>query len=94
MVDQDRLKELPPEDLLWELRRREAIASQGEIGAGLKAVEDLQRIKTDEIVEELIKRQKVIYGVDDRQDLFAVSDAAVLQDADGAVALFDASRCG
>jgi ricin-type beta-trefoil lectin protein/trypsin-like peptidase len=91
MVDQDRLKELSLEELLWELRRREAIASRGEIGAGLKAAEDLQRVKTDEIVEELIKRQKVIYGVDDRQDLFAVSDAAVLQDADGAVALFDAS---
>jgi Ricin-type beta-trefoil lectin domain-like/Trypsin-like peptidase domain len=91
MADQDRLKELSPEELLWELRRREAIANRGEIGAGSKAIEGLQQAQTDEIVEELIARQKVIYGVDDRQDLFAVSNAAVLQDADGAVALFDAS---
>jgi Ricin-type beta-trefoil lectin domain-like/Trypsin-like peptidase domain len=87
----DHLEQASPDDLLWELRRREALAVPGATASGMKAVEELADLETETLVGALVDRQKVIYGVDDRQDLFAVTDQAVLRDADSVVALFTAT---
>jgi hypothetical protein len=90
MADRNRVQDIPPEEILWELRRREAAGNLAELGVGLKATVGLEGLETEDLVDELLNKQKVIYGVDDRQDLFSVQDPAVQQDADGVVALFDA----
>jgi hypothetical protein len=79
---------IPLEDLLQELRVRktpglkERMLSAGEYDA-------LGSIKTDEIVENVTNRQKVIYGVDDRQDLFQVTDQSILDSGDSVVSLWN-----
>jgi V8-like Glu-specific endopeptidase len=50
---------------------------------------DLADVETQEIGRVLYDKQKVIYGVDDRRDVFQITDAALLQDADCVVALFE-----
>ena len=47
---------------------------------------------TDTLAGVLYERQKVIYGVDNRKDIFEINDAALLKDADCVVALFE--KCG
>jgi V8-like Glu-specific endopeptidase len=91
MVGDVRVEDFSADDLLWEVRRRAAITNPSTLGAGLKAITELGGVSTEDLVAGLFARQKVVYGVDDRQDLFTVADAAVLQDADGAVALFDST---
>ncbi|MEU5879931.1 serine protease [Spirillospora sp. NPDC047279] len=56
----------------------------------LRARLDRRGLRDDhaEIVRTLRAKQKVIYGVDDRVDVFRVTDAALLADADSVVALF------
>lgn len=52
----------------------------------------LARFSSRDIASALMSKQKVIYGTDDRQDLFEVTDAAMLADAETVVSLFRASR--
>ncbi len=84
----DQLEQVSAEELLWELRRREALQVPGAAPAGMKAVDQLAGVETERLVGRLLDQQKVIYGVDDRKDLFEVTDEAVLRDADAVVALF------
>jgi V8-like Glu-specific endopeptidase len=44
-------------------------------------------VPTEVIADVVRSEQKVIYGTDDRRDVFQVTDAALLRDADSAVAL-------
>ena len=46
---------------------------------------------TETLAAMLYERQKVIYGVDNRKDIFEINDAALLKDADCVVALFEKS---
>lgn len=94
------LEEFSADDLLLELRAREEserageeslpdVAESDEDGPELNA--ELERFDTQELSQALRDTQEVIYGVDDRVDIFAVTDAALLEDADCLVALFDAA---
>lgn len=57
----------------------------------VESVAGLQDFDTGEIIDALRDLEKVIYGTDDRQDMFAVTDASLLRDADSVVALIDAA---
>ena len=95
------LDEFSADDLLLELRAREEQArEQDEPGlpsddAGDEADDDdflnpaLADVDTDTLAGVLYERQKVIYGTDDRKDIFEINDAALLRDADCVVALFE-----
>ncbi|MDD7942028.1 RICIN domain-containing protein [Actinomycetospora lutea] len=89
MPDGEALDNIEVDDMLWELRRREMLGRpDAEVAPRMKAVEALGDVTTDRIVEAVRAGQKVIYGVDDRADLFTVNDSQVLADADATVALF------
>ena len=53
--------------------------------------EEYANVDTEKLTEILTSTQKVIYGVDDRQDLFQVTDPALLEDADCVVSIFGAN---
>jgi V8-like Glu-specific endopeptidase len=96
---QAELEELSAADLLWELRARaeqDRLRMQAGVSpedvADLGLNPELAAIESDTLAEVLSAKQKVIYGVDDRVDLFQVSDQALLDDADCVVALFEAAN--
>lgn len=93
------LDDVSADELLEELRQRDQ-------GVGGRRAEDLgtptaalarttrlalSDIDTATLAAALRTKQKVIYGPDDRVDLFEVTDAAVIQDADSVVAVFPAT---
>lgn len=92
------IEEFSADDLLFELRAREESQGAGEEALpGVTESEDepelnpeLESYDTQELSQALRDTQEVIYGVDDRVDIFEVTDAALLEDADCLVALFDA----
>ncbi|WP_416669836.1 trypsin-like serine peptidase [Egbenema bharatensis] len=53
----------------------------------IETVPELASFDTKDIVEALRFQQKVIYGVDNRQEIYQLSDPALLTDADSVVAL-------
>ncbi len=57
-----------------------------------KPVADLEAFDTREIVKALRDLQKVIYGTDDRRDMYRVTDRRILKDAESVVALIDAEK--
>jgi hypothetical protein len=59
-------------------------------GGGVMRVPELAGIPSEALAEALLAQQKVIYGTDDRQDIFQLTDPALRRDADSAVALIDA----
>lgn len=75
---------------LQELRRRNA-RGPVDIGLPTKAAPALAGVATEQLVADVRELEKSIYGVDDRKDLYEVTDAAVLRDADSTVSLFRAS---
>ena len=104
----DRLSSAGVEELLAELRGRQegagapaaangkAAARRGRAGGqssgAAPAPGRLQDVETGAIVEELVFRQRSIYGTDDRQDLYQVSDQRVRNDADCVVSLWHQSN--
>jgi len=76
------------EDLLAELRSREA-SDRGEAPA-TRSTGPLAEAESSALAAAVREQQRVIYGVDDRVDLFEVTDAAVLADGDAVAALFAA----
>jgi Trypsin len=88
MTPQDDLSPFSAEDLLTELRSRASKARFGAEVPGLESNEALSGFDTDVIARELYSKQEVIYGADDRQDIFTVADADIIADADSVVALF------
>jgi hypothetical protein len=95
------LEEFSADDLLVELRaREERELRRDEPPLGLAEAEEeeepelnpeLEGHDTDALRAALRDMQEVIYGVDDRVDIFQITDAALLEDADCVVALFDAA---
>ena len=87
MPDAQKFSQYSDDEILNELRRRSrrGTAEQKTPPAGLPGE------PVGELIEELRVRQKVIYGVDDRQDLFEVTDQALRDDADTVVSLFFSS---
>jgi hypothetical protein len=92
-----------PDELLAVLRMREvlrpAVPEDGReeaiSGAATRALptgvgEEYAKVPTEKLTEILASTQRVIYGVDDRQDLFQVTDPALLDDADCVVSIFAA----
>src|SRR5689334_5375103 len=98
MSETDKLKQYQLDELLDELRKREAKALMAGPGGGTDksaaaaaAASPLAAFATDVLSDFVRDQQKVIYGTDDRKDLFEVADAAVQQDAASVVSLFHAS---
>jgi hypothetical protein len=83
MPSVEELREVGAERLLRELRRREPVGAT----ALYLPDEELQDAPDEALAAALTEVQKVIYGVDDRQDLFEVTEPLALQDADCVVAL-------
>ena len=79
MTSQDNLKKYSIIELLTELRAPKFDDTNM----------DLKNADSKIIVKELRDQQKVIYGTDDRVDLFQINDPIILGRADGVVALFD-----
>lgn len=53
---------------------------------------EVTQASDEELADALRSVQKVVYGTDDRQDVYQVNDPALLRDADSTVALVQASR--
>jgi hypothetical protein len=87
MTTRDRLEMLSPDDLLDELRAR-AAAGRASATAAPARDSELADLPDETLLATLQGKQKVVYGVDDRQDVFQVTDQAILDDADSVVALF------
>lgn len=99
MPDTKKLEELPVEDLLQELRTREAKAGQTRgvnaavavAAVPLESNEELREFDDASIAKALKGNQKGIYGTDDRVDVFQLSAGPNLDDVDSVVALFNSS---
>jgi Trypsin-like peptidase domain len=90
--DMKTLDEFSLEDLVNELRAREATQSPGAAAADSSGSnEALRQFDSQAIAKAVNAQQKVIYGTDDRQDVFEITDPASLNDIDSVVSLFDAS---
>ena len=90
-----------PEALREELAARESQAAEkqlaGDKRAGVRSLAmqslarvpdpDLQEYSTEKIAEALRMVQKVVYDMDDRQDMFDVKDWPLLTDASSVVSL-------
>jgi hypothetical protein len=91
MSEQDKLKKYSMNELLEELRTREAKKSSAKAAEeeAFHTNEDLKDVDSEVIARELRDKQKAIYGTDNRLDLFQVNDPTILGSADSVVALFD-----
>jgi hypothetical protein len=89
--DIQKIKELSVDELLQELRAREA--KTGNIARAIprEPSENLSEFDDATIVKTLKDKQKVIYGTDDRVDVFQLSAGPNRDDADSVVALFSAA---
>lgn len=89
MTQQKKLENFSVEELLEEVKSRES--KQESFASPQRGEhEGLSQYHTDEIIETLVGKQKVVYGTDDRMDLYQVTDQAILNDAKSVVALFEA----
>jgi V8-like Glu-specific endopeptidase len=91
MLDTQKLEKLSVEELLAELRAREAKLSANTAVVDSEPSEELREFDSKTLVKALKDNQKVIYGTDDRLDIFQINDRSILSDADSVVALFTAS---
>jgi hypothetical protein len=66
-----------------------AVVAVGEMAAD--AAEVLAGFASGDLIETLLDKQRAIYNVDDRKDLYEVNEAAVLENADSVVAIVQAS---
>jgi Trypsin-like peptidase domain len=94
------LKEWTADELLAELRRREraiaAKATGGERGRSVETVSlgrsrELQDLSTAELAKLAQDRQRVIYGTDNRKDLYQVKSSKVQAAANAVAALVKSS---
>jgi hypothetical protein len=82
--DAQRLEEQPLENLLGELRLRQAGSEPAAAAPG-----PLSNLDTTTIANAIKVGQKVIYGTDDRVDVFQLGPGQDFDDADSVVALFN-----
>jgi hypothetical protein len=90
MTEKNTLDNIALEELLHELRSREKPELR-QTAKNLEVPATPIDHETKKIVENVLGRQKVIYGVDNRQDLFDVNDQAIQNSADSAVSLWSAA---
>lgn len=84
------LKDCTTEELLLELRHRERRGGAGAVRGGERVAgrhEALRGVPTERLVRTLRDRQRVVYGVDDRKDLYQVRSRRVRQAAEAVAAL-------
>ena len=94
-----KLKEWTADELVAELKRRErgeaakAAGGARNVAASTRGarVQELAAIPTAELAQAAQNRQRVIYGVDNRKDLFQVSSSRVKKSAAAVVALVKSS---
>jgi hypothetical protein len=91
MTDVQRLSQLTVDDLLEELRAREARKTGAAAGARQASRPELAQLDDKSLVDLLKNNQKVIYGSDDRVDVFQLAPGADQNDVDGVVALFQST---
>jgi hypothetical protein len=88
-------KDWTHEELLNELRRRERAARAPKRGAAPAPApgrgRDLADVATDELTRVVRRRQRVVYGIDDRLDVYQVTAAPIRRVAEAVVALVKAS---
>lgn len=89
MSDLSKLQAMSVDELRAELEARKSL-SEKELGVPLGAA--LAEFDNAAIIEVLMAKQKVIYGVDDRVDIFQLTDSESRDDADSVVALFRANN--
>src|SRR5918994_1838889 len=89
MSDSEILQSLSVEEMAREVRARVARLEGLAVPADTTPDKRLQDTDLATLVEKLRSEQKVIYGVDDRQDVFQITDQAILNDADSVVILCD-----
>jgi Bacterial tandem repeat domain 1/Trypsin-like peptidase domain len=89
MPDIQKLKELSVDNLLQELRAREAKAGNSALAIPIEPNESLSEFDDESIATVLKENQKVIYGTDDRVDVFQLPAGPNLDDVDSVVALFN-----
>lgn len=92
----DRLtRDWTEDELLREIRRRERLARAGErarvAATPAGRARDLAGVPTGELIQAARGRQRVVYGTDNRRDLYQVTSAAVRRSADAVVALVKAT---
>jgi Trypsin-like peptidase domain len=90
MPDIQKLKELSVDDLLQELRAREAKAGNIALAVPRELSENLREFDDATIANVLKENQKVLYGTDNRVDVFQLPAGGNLDDVDSVVALFRA----
>ena len=88
MANNQKLTQLSVDDLLQELKVREA-KTRNILPIMMEPSENLREFDDVSITKALKENQKVIYGVDDRIDIFNLPVGANLNDADSVVALFN-----
>ena len=79
-----KLSNYDQEEILEELHKREC-----ELDSSAKDTRDLADYDDQTLQKELKRSQKLVYGVDDRQDLYQVADQNIQNLADGVVSLID-----
>jgi hypothetical protein len=82
-----KLEDLPAAALLQELRNRES----KDANPSARLSEDLRDFGDDSIVAVLRNSQKIVYGIDDRSEIFQLPPGPGRDDADSVVALFRAA---
>lgn len=83
---------MPVNELLQELRAREAKTGETALAVPAEPSESLREFDDATIVRVLKEKQRVIYGIDDRIDVCNLPTGADLDDVDSVVALFRASK--
>ncbi len=91
MADMNDLDKIDLEELLLELRTREKPELKDIHHAFKESTSTTDDFESDKILENVVARQKVIYGVDDRQELFAIGNQTIQNSADSVVSLWDAA---
>lgn len=89
MADIQKLKALSVEDLASELRARSAKTGKAILAVPQELSEGLREFDDATVANVLKANQKVIYGTDDRVDVFQLPAGLNLNDVDSVVALFD-----
>jgi hypothetical protein len=88
-------KDWTHDELLGELRRRERAAASKDRSRGVATPpgrsRNLANVPTSDLTRAVRDRQRVVYGVDNRRDLYQVTAASIRRAADAVVALVKAS---
>jgi hypothetical protein len=95
MASKQALKQWTLDELMAELRHRERKTRGGQTRGlatpRVSAKQGLAEVPTRELVHQVRGRQRVVYGVDDRKDIYQVKRKTVLTAADGVAALVKTS---